>query len=435
MTEPSDRDLETRVSELATGFALGELGEEELRELYELLRDEQGQGARAAQVAWQTLNMVTDLRAEVSQGFQDTVRHRLAQDRSGRFRARLWQRLGFRAPSLEPVEAPTPSRPLRAVAWTVVAVVAAALLAGGLAIGLTHAAPVRVTVAALQGTAGIAGRQLIPHATVDDRPVVVQPGGQLTLAWPDGSSAIIAGCDRGGTQTPAEAVARAHGLELRQGQAWISARAGFSLALPDRACEALADDTTCAAEVLDHRGFVGVRRGSLRATGVREPLADNTGAGPSGVFSWLWEWDASSGTLSPGHAAPPDWRLSGEAFWSDTTDTATLAFAGAGGEVSGAPARPVVELACSPGLLVVSVGGRETQRLAMPGSPLLGFHLEVVQRDRHSLAVTLGELSLTIPVPEPLARYRLVAGGGATFKITAFYPLPDPRPPLPAPGW
>src|SRR5260221_5514867 len=109
---------------------------------------------------------------------------------------------------------------MRAVAGSVVEEVVAALIAGGLAIGLTHAAPVRVTVPALQGTASIAGRQLIPHATVDDRAVVVQPGGQLTLTWEDGSSAIIAGSDRGGAQTPAEAVARARGLELRQGQAW-----------------------------------------------------------------------------------------------------------------------------------------------------------------------------------------------------------------------
>ena len=61
---PGD-ELEARVAELATGFALGELAEGELREFYELLRDHDGQGPEVARLAWRTLGMVTDLRNEL----------------------------------------------------------------------------------------------------------------------------------------------------------------------------------------------------------------------------------------------------------------------------------------------------------------------------------------------------------------------------------
>ena len=66
-----------RIAELATGFALGELDEAELRELYGALRDART-GAASARVAWQALDVVGDLRSGLNERFQDALRHRLA---------------------------------------------------------------------------------------------------------------------------------------------------------------------------------------------------------------------------------------------------------------------------------------------------------------------------------------------------------------------
>jgi hypothetical protein len=423
---PSD-ELETRVAELATGFALGELDERELHEFYELLRDHDGQGPQVARIAWRTLSMVTDLRAEVSQGFQDSLRLRLGQERSGRFRNRLWSRLGFNVPGLEPVEAPAPSRGLAIAAWAVVVGLAVTLLVGGAVLALARERPARATVVRLLGGAECAGRALVPDSVVDGRPLIIKPGGQLTLRWDDGSNAIISGGENGDDGAPAEAVVRAQGLVLNHGRAWVTAHRGFALILPGRSCSALVDETTVALEAVGGQGFIGVRHGQLRADGVDQALGDNAGVGPAGSFSWLWEWDAATGALSAGRAAPADWRLGAEVYWSDPTDSARLVLAAGDAET--------VSLLCSPGLLVVQVGGHEVQRISVPGSPLLGYRLELRQRQRRSLAITIADQTASVSLPQPADRYRLSATPGANFKITAFYPLPDPRPPQGAAGW
>jgi hypothetical protein len=429
MTEPSlsAHDLEDRVCELATGFALGELEESELRELYDLLRDDAGRGPEAARVAWQTLGMVTDLRSEVADSFQDTMRHRIGQDRSGRFRNRLWNRLGFGVKGLEPVEAPAPSRPLSLMAWTVVVTVCTTLVVGVLLAVLMRARPVHATVIHLLGSATCAGRALIPDADVDGHALVVKSGSQLTLRWPDGSHAIIAGGDVGDGSTAAEASVRSEGLSLTRGRAWVTARSGFDLVLPGRSASAVSDDTTVAVEVVDGQSFIGVRHGALRAEGIDALLVDNAGVGPSGGFSWLWEWDATSGALGTTHPAPSDWRLGAEVYWSDPSDNARLTLSS--GE------REIISLACSPGVLAIVVAGRETQRISVPGSPLLGYRLDLRQKQPRLLAITLADQTASVTLPQATDHYHLSLSAGANFKVTAFYPLPDPRPPMATSGW
>ena len=420
-------DLESRVCELATGFALGELDERELQELYELLRDDAGRGPEAARIAWQTLGMVTDLRAEVAQGFQDSLRLRLGKDRSGRFRNRLWNRLGFGVPGLEPVEAPAPSRKLTVMAWSVVSALACLLITGVLFAVLTHERPARATITRILGSATSAGRALIPDSEVDGRPILVKPGSQLTLRWQDGSTAIIAGSEGSDALAAAEASVRAQGLVLTRGRAWVTAHSGFALVLPGRSASVIGDEARVALEVADGQGFLGIRHGALRSDGISEPLSDNAGVGPSGRFSWLGEWDAASGALGSGHPAPLDWRLGAEVYWADPSDSARLTLSDAGHEI--------ITLACAPGLLSVIVGGMETQRISVPGSPLLGYRLELRQREPRVLAISLGEQSASVTLPQTTNRYALTMTAGASFKITEFYPLPDPRPPQPAIGW
>jgi hypothetical protein len=423
-TDVPPANPEARVGELATGFALGELEEAELKELYDLLREDGGRGADAARVCWQTLGMVTDLRAEVGSAFQDTVRHRLGAERSGRFTARLLGRLGFRGLGLQPVETPEPSGELRRALWILVGAAAAVTLVALLVWILADGHGGRASVVALRGAATIAGEPLVPGGLVDHRTLVVKPGGQVTLTLGDGSSATIAGGDEPGSE--AVATLRRNGMALLRGRAWITARSGFTLALPDRSCSALADDTALAAELSDGRGFVGVRRGELRVDRLDHPLGENQAAGPAGTHAWRWEWDASGGTVGPGQPAPSDWLLLAEVTWTDPADSAALRFLGEAGDD--------VELRLAPGAVAVAVGGKEVQRVALGGSPLLAIHLGVRQRDRKQLAVSANDIALTIPLGAGLNRYRLAAEGGMV-RVDTFHPLPTPRPPYPVAGW
>jgi hypothetical protein len=419
-------DLDTRVADLATGFAIGDLDEAELRELYDLLRDEQGNGARAAQVAWQTLGMVTDIRSQVSTTFQDTVTLRVGQSSmSGRFTTALLRRLGMRNGGLQPVETPQPKTQLRMALWLVVASLGGALLAGGSAWLWSLAARGTVVVTALHGSATIAGQSLTPGAEVDHRSLVVKPGGQVTLSWGDGTSAALAGGDDG---SEAVATVRGDGLTLLRGRAWVTARRGFHLHLPDRRCRAEQDESAVAVQVIAGRGFVGVRRGAVRDDRLGQVLSDNQGSGPAGAFAWQWEWDALSGTLARGASPPPDWRLKSEVVWRDLSDAVRMVFT-AGGGVHG------VELRLVPGLVVVQQDGRELQRLALPGSPLLALPLEVRQHDGRMLSVAVDLLSLHVPLAQPIGGYRLHLDGGAMITVETFHPLPTPRPTVPVSGW
>ena len=424
---PSQRDLDARVADLATGFAIGDLEEAELHEFYNLLREEHGNGERAAQVAWQTLGMVTDIRTQVSSSFQDTVSHRLQQaSMSGRFTNALLKRLGMRSGGLQPVETPQPKAPLRFALWLVVAVIAGALLAGGIGWAWSLAGSASATVTALHGSATIAGQSLTPGAVVDHRSLVVKPGSQLTLLWSDGSTAAIAGGEEG---SEAVATVRGDGLVLLRGQAWITGRRGFTVVLPDRRCRVEQDDTSVAAQVEATRGYIGVRRGALHDDRLGSTLLENMGSGPAGGYRWQWEWDLMSGTLARGATPPPDWRLDADLVWRDLTDTVRMVFTTAD------PAGPGLELRMVPGLVVVTSNGQEIQRLALPGSPLLSMHLSLRQSEARTLTVAVEDLSLTVPLTTPIGGYRLHLDGGPRIKVGTFHPLPTPRPPVAVPGW
>ena len=74
-----EADRVDRLHYLATGFALGELEEAELRELYEELRQPGEPGIAAAQIAWRSLHHTLDLRTQMGSRFQDEVRSRIAE--------------------------------------------------------------------------------------------------------------------------------------------------------------------------------------------------------------------------------------------------------------------------------------------------------------------------------------------------------------------
>jgi hypothetical protein len=419
---PTLPEQEARIAELATGFALGELDEAELRELYGALRDART-GAASARVAWQSLDVVGDLRSGLNERFQDALRHRLASAPDDGFAARMWRRLGFAARGLDPVTAPAPSPVARTVALITVVLGAMALAVGATLLALGHHAGAPATVTAVLGETRSGERVLIPGAGLDQRRLAVTPNGQVSLAWPDGASAVLVGPWLPEGSGRADALAHTNGLELAEGRAWVSAGPGFTVLLPDRTCTVTESDTELAIEVIDRHSWIGVARGACDGGG-GTAVAARQGIGPAGVYSWTWKWDAVSGTL-PGAGAgagqpPRTWRLSADLGWSAGGDGADFALESTG--------KHTVTLACIPGQVVVNVDGSEAGRLATTGSPLLATRLDLEQREGRKLTITLAGRTLAVDVPEALVRFQLTASGGAMAKVMAFNPLPTLRP-------
>ncbi|HTM21122.1 MAG TPA: hypothetical protein VL172_11455, partial [Kofleriaceae bacterium] len=309
-TDDAERDAtpEGRVADLATGFALGELNETELREFYDHLRDPSERGTAAARIAWQQLGIVTDLRAQLGSGFQQTVKHRV--DREGfsdRFVRDARKRLGAQRPMLGEVSPPESRHTLRL--WPFALIAAITLVALG-AMALWHRrnppAPILCRVAEVAGDARLGGRPLVAGMGVDQRQIAVPAGSQVALAWEDGSLAIIAG--------PANAVAQPSGLSLSNGAAWLAAGSAFTCGLPDDTVRA-EPNARVAVEVRDGRSVVGVAEGSAGLTA--RTLGAGEAANNASVFPWI-AW--ALGDAAPRVEATPDWRLDARATWREPSD-------------------------------------------------------------------------------------------------------------------
>ena len=305
----------------------------------------------------------------------------------------------------------------------------------------THHA--RAIVTALHGSATLAGQALTPGTEIDQRTIVVKPNAQITLLWDDGSSATIASPDDG---SEAVITVRHDGLFLQNGQSWISGRRGFTILLPDRRCHIDQDDTYVAAEVIENRGFIGVRRGQISDEHVNVALHDHQGSGPTGTYRWQWQWDVLSGSLGNAEknnaiihdnisASPPDWRLSADISWRQLNDAVRVVFDTDRGTATGANDLPTLELRMIPGLITVLCNGQEQQRLTMTGAPLLGRHVTLRQNNNRTLTVVIDGLSLSVPLSAAINGYHLHLDGNALVKVDIFYPLPNPRPPTTLPGW
>ena len=289
-------DPETRIAELATGFALGDLSEDELRELHGRLADPQA-GLAAARTAWRTLETVTDLRAERSTALQDTVRSRVAGSAGGGVAARFLRRFGLRrglAPVADAGGVDLPAGPHPA--WWVAgaALLLAAALAGGWWLG--HQPPV-ARVVAVVGRATVAGAPLGPGDPLDGSPLSLAAGATLTLRWDDGNRAVLHGP---GTLSPLP-----RGCALLGGALWVDAVAPLAIGLPDGQAHAAAG-TRFAAEVGDGRSCLATRGGSL-----------DTGDGPLGPglaraagVTFPWTRVTLSALPATVPAAPvPRWHL------------------------------------------------------------------------------------------------------------------------------
>lgn len=404
-----------RIAELATGFALGELDDTELKEFYDLLREPGNSGISAGQIAWETLGTMVDLRAQMGSAFQDTLYLRLAEGGKddARFATKIRNRLGRSRPRLQPVAAPEPSDRQRGWAPWMAGTLLLLLVTGALLWPRSGEGPV-AQVIAVAGGATQDGRGLVAGQAVDRRQLLVPTGAQLTLGWSDGSRMTLAG--------PASVVAGREGLSLLGGHAWWTAIGTLSIGLPDRTSALpLPPGSRGALAIRDNHTTIGLTIGNLTANGVTLTAGQALDLSrPMEPYPWQQHSLMANVVAEPGGGAAR-WRLSGVATWKDIGGLLLIHGRDRdGGEV-------VIRLA--PGSVVLEVAGREVQRATLGGAPLADRPLEVLG-DVNSLSVLVSSQRLELPLTKPIAALTWNAEGTAALSEARFVSGPDSEPPL-----
>jgi len=442
----SPENVNARIAELAAAFALGELNDLDLREFYNYLRADGAAGPAAAAIAWQQLGTVTDLRAALSQTFQDTVRHRLAQAGSSqRFTSAMRNRLGAGRPTLEPVTWPVLGVNIRP-RWVLIASVTVATIAVAAVFAFAangHRESGGCVVSSVQGDAQLSGMALTPGAAIfGGEPVAVQPGGQIALQWPDGTTAVLAG--------PANAVVQPGGLSLTAGTAWVTAGATFTCGLPDATLRAGAGSRSAVA-VDAFRSVVGVVHGSVAVGqghgdhGVEHPNADRTlgegtTAAAAGGSPLRWR-SLSSGTVAPGVAAyvldgAVDWRFAATVAWRGADDHVRLGVRGADGSnlidltmIPGSVslALAVTTLAATPD--APAIPAHAPQTIAITGPPLAALPFEFIAISGHVTVEVAGRELASVDLP-PASSLTIDPPGWLGLTAVAAHTGPPPMPPL-----
>jgi hypothetical protein len=373
--EPRARAVDReRIEYLATGFALNELDDAGMRELYDALRRPGDEGLRAARLTWDVLGSTVDLRAVLSRQFQDTVAHRIASGEcaSGRegFVAAVLERLGIGRPRLQEVRPPSERATLSMAGRTrtvlVVLSVSVPLLAAAAGLALWGPRGALASVDALRGLATVEGRAVSEGDGLDGRPLAVTPGSVLRVGWPDGSSAVFAG--------PTSISPQKEGFSLASGRAWVETPVRFTVGLPDRKA-VLSPGTRAAFEVHGYlaRSVAAVGEGGVRlvAAGVTSELAPGFADTGRERFRWassaVWSADGSALALDCDPAATA-WRVEATVEWGTPADGVEM-------EVAEDGTRTVVSL--RPGLVTVT-GLAWGERLELPGAPLLSTRFELV---------------------------------------------------------
>lgn len=244
---------EKRVEELATGFALGELDEQEFKELYELLRNEHAE--KVAAITWQTLATTLDMKIKLSPHFADTIKHRIERGDDGgaddAFAGGILQRLGVRRKQLDPVATAQPvSKKLSGLLLLVPLVLIA--LTVWLLLPDNRDLPIVRHVSG--GKVFQEGDSLNVDQRVDQRQIAVGSNGLLTLEWPDGDEASVEG--------PATILVQPHGMSIVNGVAWLRVHPEFTIGLPDQRLRSNSESTV-AIEVDNSISIVGVESGQL----------------------------------------------------------------------------------------------------------------------------------------------------------------------------
>ena len=287
-TKPDD--LQQRVAELATGFALNELTDDELRELHRhLLAPDSGR--EAARTAWRTLDTITDLRAARSTSLQDTVASRIAGSGKSGVTDRFLQGLGLRRgrPPQEPTRLDWKRWGLISAGVLIVAV------AGGSWLKLRPSTVAMVESVRGQVTTGTLG--LETRAAVESVPVMLAEEAALGLRWPQGTTVLLTG--------PATVVPQTQGLALPQGNAEVATATPFVIGLPDGTLS-IAADSRLTIEVVDGHSAIGIYDGRARID------QHDLSAGQTWVAGQSSTWSTTALPQMPARWEPPTlpaWHL------------------------------------------------------------------------------------------------------------------------------
>ena len=269
-------DPQQRVAELATGFALNELQEDELRELHRhLLAPDSGR--EAARTTWRTLDTITDLRAERSTLLQDAVTSRIAASAdtgASGVTGRFLRRLGLRRGGLEPI-ATTSDTNFALNRWAlIIASVVLVAVAGGSWLMLRPTTVALVETVRGRVTAGTLG--LGPHTALKAVPVMLAVDSALGMRWPQDTTVQLSG--------PATVVPQAQGLALPHGRAEIVTKTPFVVGLPDGTLS-ISAGSQVAIEVVDGHSAIGVFNGRARIDQHDLSAGETWAAGTSSPWS------------------------------------------------------------------------------------------------------------------------------------------------------
>lgn len=280
-TAPAD----DRLAELATGFATNELGEDDLRELHGLISRHDDTGRNAAAMVWQTLGTTIDLRAVLSQRFQDEVGHKISNADDGgddqhNFLGGVLGRLGFSRPRLTEVRAPTArfTRATKRWRWWLLA---AAVLVATASWWFSRPVTALATVSELHGALTSEGVAVALNTNLDGAPLVLAGGGAATLDWPGATRLRMRG--------PARVVPRDDACSVLAGHVRLEATSPFRLGLPDGQLR-LAAGATAVVDVADGRSSVASITGEVELVSGQLTIALEPGqAATGGGRTWPWE--------------------------------------------------------------------------------------------------------------------------------------------------
>ena len=221
----ADTPDDKRIEELASGFALGELQEDELKEFYDYLRAEQGD--EVAAVTWRTLSSTLDMKMKMSPHFADTIRHRIEhgdESADDAFSGGILKRLGKQRKQLDPVQLAEQKKrrqSLLIIAAPIIIIILAVVF------WLQSGDAYLPTVSHVSGGKVFQeGDPLEVKQRVDQRQIALAKGALLTLKWPNGDQASVQG--------PATILAQRNGLSVVNGIVWLQADVGFTIGLPDQ---------------------------------------------------------------------------------------------------------------------------------------------------------------------------------------------------------
>jgi hypothetical protein len=280
-----------RVDVLTTGFALGELNDAELSELYELLRQGGEAGERAAAQAWSSMVTHLQCRVALDDGFEQVVTTKLAND-DEQFASRLKQRLGTRkglSAVSTPLGAAGGGRPGRRLALLVVPALLG-LLAAAAFLFLTPGSGDGPRIAKLAGSVTSEGRRL-DRGPLPNSPVRLDTGAHLVLDHADGGRSVVSG--------PGAVSRSQDGIALLAGRIESKAVQAFRIGLPDLGL-ALEAGSHVVVEVDEGRSRVAVVSGSATRS---------DGTGQSTIAAGEW---------APGSEATAPWMPS--VRWAATGD-------------------------------------------------------------------------------------------------------------------